>query len=244
MFEAIAGFDQNDPTSLQDPVPDMLAGLNAGVKGLRVGYDRRLASEGVDPGLVESIDQALETLQGLGATVVDVPMPQGIESLLEPWIAICSFEAHQAHQANFESQPEAFGPYFRDFLTLGSQVTNEQYAAASAQREAFNQQFNAMLASVDTVVCPAGGYTFSQEEYDLYADATALGPMFGEVQMYFTIPADFAGTPALTVPCGLSAEGLPYGLQFMGPALSESLLCRFGHAFEEATQWHAMHPPV
>ena len=62
--------------------------------------------------------------------------------------------------------------------------------------------------------------------------------------MQFTIPADLAGTPSLTVPCGMSEPGIPYALQFMGARLTEATLCRIGHAYERATDWHRVHPPV
>jgi amidase len=71
-----------------------------------------------------------------------------------------------------------------------------------------------------------------------------LQPLFDAVQMYFTIPADFAGTPALTVPCGFSANGIPYALQLPGARLSEALLCRIGQACVSATDWHDRHPDV
>ena len=78
----------------------------------------------------------------------------------------------------------------------------------------------------------------------LYGDREAIEPLFAAVQMQFTVPADFAGTPTLTVPCGVSDDGRPYALQFMGRRLSEPTLCRFGHAYEGATGWHDRHPPV
>jgi amidase len=73
----------------------------------------------------------------------------------------------------------------------------------------------------------------------------ALGPLFALVQMYYTVPADFAGTPTLTVPCGFSDEDrLPYAMQLLGRRLSEPMLLRIGHAYESATAWHERHPPV
>jgi len=102
-----------------------------------------------------------------------------------------------------------------------------------------------VLESVDAVVCPSGGYTFPVDDIDQYGDMEALSPLFAAVQMYYTIPADFAGTPTLTLPCGFSeADGLPYAMQLMGRRLSEPMLCRIGHAYESVTVWHERHPPV
>ena len=71
-----------------------------------------------------------------------------------------------------------------------------------------------------------------------------FGAALGAMQRHFIIPADFAGTPTLTLPCGFSDGGLPHGVQLMGEKLSEPMLCRIGHAFEDATEWHQRHPAV
>jgi amidase len=94
------------------------------------------------------------------------------------------------------------------------------------------------------MVCPSGGVTFAVDRAVQYGDRAALEPLFAAVQMQFTIPADFAGTPTLTVPCGASEAGVPYAIQFMGRHLSEGMLCRIGHAYEQVTSWHHLHPPV
>jgi amidase len=244
MLQAMAGYDESDPTSLQDPVPDMLGDALPGIARMTVGFDRAFATEGIDSGLVSAIDQALETLRELGVSIVDIEMPEGIREIGEAWFPICAYEAHKAHAANFPSRANEYGSYFRDFLEIGAAVTDEQYAEASQYRAAFNQQFNAILENVDSVVCPAGGITFPLDPEIQYRGAAELDPLFTTVQMYFTIPADFAGTPALTVPCGFSTEGVPYAMQFMGARLSEPGLIRFGHAYEAATDWHKRHPSI
>jgi len=244
VLQAMAGYDANDPTSLQDPVADMLGNALPGIANKTVGFDRAFATEGIDAGLVAAIDEALETLKLLGVTIVELNMPEGTREIRDTWYAICSYEAARAHAANFPSRADEYGPSFREFLEMGASVTDEQYVAAGEYRTAFNQQFNAVLESVDSVLCPAGGFTFPLDPQILYGDNEALKPLFTGVQMYFTIPADFAGTPALTVPCGFSAEGTPYSMQFMGERLSEPGLIRFGHAYESATLWNQRRPPI
>lgn len=244
VLQAIAGHDANDPSSLREPVPDMLGELGKGIAGLRLGFDPNFATEGVDAGLVTGTEQVLEILTDLGATVVEVTVPEGMQELGRLWFPLCAFEAHKAHGATFPSRAGEYGPYFRDFLELGSTVTVEQYAAASQLRRDFNRRFEAVLEEVDAMVCPSGGNTFPVAPDLQYGDTTKLEPLFHQVQMQFTIPADFAGTPTLTVPCGFSLSGVPYAVQFMGRSLSEPLLCRIGHAYEEATPWHTRHPPI
>jgi len=245
VLQAIAGPDPEDPTSLAAPVPDMLADLGEGAAGLRIGYDRAYTSEGTDPGLVAAIDEALDVLSHEGAEIVEVTMPAGIRELGDPWYAICAAEAARAHADSFPARAAEFGPGFRDFLATGAAVTDEQYRQASALRADFNGRFNALLESVDAILCPSGGYTFPVQDIDQYGDMEALAPLFAAVQMHYTIPADFAGTPTLTLPCGFSEkDGLPYAMQLMGRKLSEPMLCRIGQAYESATVWHERHPPV
>jgi len=244
MLQAMAGHDDNDPTSLLESLPDLLAGLDAGIGGLRIGYDPSFSETGTDAGLVEAIRAALQVLQDLGAEIVELSVPPETAQLGDAWFAICAYEAHRAHAASLNANPDAFGPFFRDFLAIGASVTDEQYAGTGQLRAAFNQQFNDVLARVDAMVCPSGGLTFPVESRTLYGNREAIEPLFAAVQMQFTIPADFAGTPTLTVPCGFSDDGRPYALQFMGRRLAEPMLCRLGHAFEGATPWHRSHPAV
>ncbi|MEE4162781.1 MAG: amidase family protein, partial [Woeseiaceae bacterium] len=245
VLEAIAGHDPNDPTSLEDAVPDMLAALGGGIEGIRIGVDWAFVTAGTDPGLVTAIRQAVDTLAGLGAEIVEIRIPAETAAVGDIWFPICSREAYLAHADTFPSRADEYGPYFREFLAIGQSVTEEQYATASQARAAYVRALDAATAAVDAVVLPAGGFTFPMERREaLYGDMAALQPFFEAVQMQFTIPADFAGTPALTLPCGFSADGIPYALQFMGPRLSEAMLCRIGHAYEAATDWHERHPPV
>ena len=245
VLQAIAGHDPNDPTSLKEPVPDLLADLEAGVSGLRIGYDRAFVAEGTNPALVTAIEQALEVLRQQGATIVEVAMPAGSSDVGDLWYPMCAYEAAKAHAANYPARADEYGPFFREFLAGGAAVTDAQYAAAMQQREDYNGRFNALLESVDAVVCPSGGHPFSVAGVDLYGDSEAFAPLFAQAQMQFTIPADFAGTPTLTLPCGFSTEDrLPHAMQLMGRRLSEPMLLRIGQAYEAATAWHERYPLV
>jgi len=244
MLQVMAGYDANDPTSLRETLPDLLAGLDAGIDGLRIGYDASYSGTGTDAGLIEAIQTALQALQDLGAEIVEVSVPPQTAQLGDAWFALCAYEAHRAHAAKFGANPDAFGPFFRDFLAIGASVSEEQYAGAGQLRAAFNQQFDSLLGTIDAIVCPSGGLTFPVEQSTLYGNREAIEPLFAAVQMQFTVPADFAGTPTLTVPCGFSDDGRPYALQFMGPRQAEARLCVLGHTYEKATRWYDRHPVV
>ena len=244
VLQAIAGNDPNDPTSLKEPVPDILGEIGQGVSGTRVGFDVRYATDGVDPDLVASIETALEMLDELGAEIVTVEMPEFPASLVDAWFAMCSYEAYRAHAATYPSRADRYGPYFREFLEVGSGISDEAYANASQARSEFSDQFRALLDTVDAVACPSGGAPFSFPVEVQFGHMAGFDPYMPNVLFQFTLPADFAGTPTISLPCGARPDGVPHTIQFMGRALSESMLCRIAYGYERATEWHTRHPTV
>jgi amidase len=244
VLQAIAGHDPNDPTSLDEPVPDMLAEMHRGVAGTRIGFDERYATDGVDTGLVASIETALGELESLGAEIVSLDMPEFGPAMVDTWFAICSYEARRAHAATYPSRAAEYGPYFREFLEAGSAVTDEAYADFSAVRDDFSGRFRAALETVDAVACPSGGAPFAVPAEVHYGGMAGFDPLRSQVLFQFTIPADFAGTPTISVPCGQNPAGVPHTIQFMGAAQTEARLCRIAFGYEQATRWHTRHPPL
>ena len=123
-------------------------------------------------------------------------------------------------------------------------MTDAAYAEASQIRTEFSARFRAVLSSVDAIVTPASGVPFVISSDVQYAGGAELLHALKVDLSRFTNPANLAGTPTLSLPCGFSESGLPYTIQFWGNRLSEPMLCRIGHAFEEATDWHKRHPDV
>ena len=107
--------------------------------------------------------------------------------------------------------------------------------------EKFTHQFKQVLSTVDAIACPAGGAPFKIAASQ-YSGVRELSPSLSNALTQFTVPANFAGTPALTFPCGKTKEGLPLSVQLLGAAGSESTLCCLGHAFQTTTRWHLMSP--
>ena len=250
VLEAIAGFDPNDPTSLKDPAPNMLEELGQGIEGVRIGFDRVYASDGVEPGLAEAIETAVESLERLGAEIVDVQVPDVIE-VLGAWFIICAAEAVKIHRANYPARADEYGAYFRGFLDFGAEVSEDDLEYANGVRTEFSKRFTAFLSSVDAVVFPVSvGPPFALDRQAQYGSLTEFAEAVAEstqsrgIGYEFTYPLDFAGTPGLALPCGFSDDGLPYTMQLAGSHLSEAMLCRIGHAYEESTEWHRKHPPV
>ncbi len=251
MLEAIAGADPNDPTSLPGPAPRLLDGLDGGVAGLRLGYDRRYAAEGVDPAVSGAVEEALAILVGLGAETVEVEVP---EAPFGDWGTICFYEAVRAHADHYPLRASEYGPYFGEVLANGAAVSDAEYAAAMERRDDFTARYEAMLGTVDALVCPSTTTPIPVLDGMAYDTIDAFGralvsiaqrfdPPLTGIQR-FTAPADFAGTPTISVPCGFNADGAPLSLQLVGRDRGEVMLCRIAHAYEQATEWHRRHPDV
>lgn len=245
MLEAIGGHDVRDATSLSEPMPPISLQLGESIAGLRIGIDRKFALEGIDRGQAASIEAALEVFRRLGVNIVEVQMP-ALTGVAQAWFMLAATEAVAAHARTYPSQIEKYGPYIRDFLEAGRSLQSEQVAAARELRKNFTEQFTRFLGSVDAMLCPAGGSLAWPVTHELQIGGMkalndawrAALPRFDE----FTSPLNLAGTPSITLPSGFSPEGLPYGIQIAGARLSEPLLCRLAHAYENATAWHLRHP--
>ena len=244
IFEAIAGRDQSDPTSLTEEMPNIVAQLKGDIAGLTIGVDESYISEGTNPGLVSAIEAAITDFEKLGATIVEVTMPESDPMQLRNlWLPITGYEAAQAHADTFPARADEYGGYLRGILELGLSMSEADYETALNKRKQYCQGFESELAKVDAVVCPAGGFVFEANKEAQYGDAEAMREIIKHFQGQFTIPSDLAGTPGLILPCGFSPDNRPYALQLLGKKLSEPTLCRLGHAYEQANDWHLKHPP-
>ncbi len=239
MLQAIAGHDPNDLTSLTAPVPNMLAGLNQGVRGVRIGVDERYICDGVDSELAASVLEGARLLESMGARLMPVRMPD-TEPMSRAWGVLCSAEAAAAHRDTFPSRADEYGPWFRGWLELGLRHSATDYAIASYTRLACNGALAEIFDGIDVLVCPS--MTTPPERVTQEA---LYGPMDEEEWTWgrFTIPYDFSGAPTISLPSGLNSEGLPLSIQFAGRHLTEPVLVQVGHAYEQATQ-HRLQPDV
>ena len=221
MLQALAGNDPADPTSLHAPVPDMLAGVGVGVEGIRIGVDERYIGNDVDAEVAEAAMAGARLLEGMGARLVAVQMPD-ILPFSRDWGVLCSAEAAAAHREK------------------GHGYSALDYAVANQGRLACNGRLAEVFANIDVLVCPSmttpPGRVTPEELY---------GPMTEDEWTWgrFTIPYDFNGAPTISLPAGRNSEGLPLSIQFVGKRLAEPLLVQIGDAYETATG-HDLRPPV
>ncbi len=240
MLEVIAGADPNDPTSLPDPVPNMLEGIGRDLQGIRVGFDEHYATNDIDTELAGAVRAGVGILADQGAEIIEVQLPD-VDEYVSAWPTLCSAGAVAAHAATYPSQRDAYGPWFRGWLDMGARVTGADYARADNLRAACTGHLRRVFEGIDVLVCPS-----MSAPPHIVTPELLYGPKEDRPTKFqrFTVPFDYNGAPTLSVPCGMNSEGLPLSIQFVGKHLTEPLLCQVGHAYESATPWHNLHPDV
>ena len=236
----IAGADAGDPTAIQQPVPDYLAELGRGIGGLRIGIDHGYNEDGIDREVTEAVRAASEVLTALGARVREVEFPP-TDLLLRGWIPFCAVETAIAHQQDYPARAGEYGPDLANLIEHGRRMSGTEFGAIMHERLEFSGRLAAVFRDVDLLLMPTMPVpTPSLDRMAEYGqDDGVLLRM-----LRFTAPFNFAGNPTITLPSGMDAAGLPLSMQLIGPHVSEALLCRAGHAFQQRTDWHTRRPPA
>jgi amidase len=236
---AMAGRDENDPTTSFAPVPDYLARLDEGVRGLRIGVDPQYIS-GADPEVVRVLEAALDVMRGLGATVQEVNFPNP-DQIVADWIPHSAIEMAVAHEATYPARKSEYGATLAGFIELGLQQSGISYEKYITRRNDFRGRVEAVFRTIDLLAIP------TQCRASPTLDHMAkLGEDQAELLklVRFTCPFDMTGSPTITLPGGQTDAGMPITFQFVSRHLEEDLLVRAGHAFQSATDWHKRHPAL
>jgi len=237
ILQAIAGPDPDDPTTVDRPVPDYVASLKGDVRRLRVGMPNRDALSGVSEDVLQGIDEALRTLAGLGASVVEVAAPWLLEAVVI-WPNIAGPEAAHYHRQNLEHRPQDIAEQVRNRLLAGRNLAAVEYLRGLDVQRRIKGEVAALFADIDLLVTPTTPFTATRIEDEL----AAVGRE-GRIHR-FTAPFNITGQPAISVPCGFDPQGLPIGLQVIGRPWEEETVLRLAHAYEQATDWHRRRPPL
>ena len=258
VYAAIAGWDPADATSSREPVGDVEAELGRGVEGLRLGVPREYFAEGLQPGVRAAVEAAVEGLRDQGAEIVDVSLPTTGAGLSAYYIvapAECSSNLARYDGVRFgmrrddpsllrsylRTRDEGFGPEVKRRVMLGTYALSSgyydaYYRRAQRVRTVIAREFDAVFAGVDALLCPTSPTV-----------AFPMGERDDPLSMYLcdvlTIPVNLAGLPGISVPCGL-VDGLPVGLQVIGPRLGEAMTLRVAAAHQAATGWHRRRPAL
>lgn len=231
ILNATAGHDPEDPGSANLPTEDYTSELERGLAGVRVGVPRDPFWLQCRDDVAAACEGALETLQDLGATLVTVALP--LEAAAGRLSIIWS-EAAAYHHERLREAPERFGEDVRTALEGGRAIPAVNYINDQRLRRKIIEEASAVLREVDVLVSPT-------------TPATASPLRVGDPQRLmarYTFRYDVTGIPALSLPCGFDANGLPIGLMIGARHFDEVTLCRVAHAYERATDWHTRQPAL
>ncbi|MBI4498266.1 MAG: Asp-tRNA(Asn)/Glu-tRNA(Gln) amidotransferase subunit GatA [Chloroflexi bacterium] len=260
VLNAIAGADTWDATSLPTPVPDYTQALIPDLKGLRLGVPKEYFAEGVTPEVAGAIREAVRVLEGLGASVdweVSLPSTRyalAVYYIIAPSEASAnlarydgvkygfSAEAETMWEAMEQTRQHGFGPEVKRRIMLGTYALSAgyydaYYLKAQKVRTLIRREFEEAFRRYDALVTPTAP-TVPFKLGEKLEDPLAM-----YLSDVCTIPVNIAGIPGLSIPGGF-ADGLPIGLQIIGPALSEETLLRIGYAYQQATDWHTRRPTL
>ena len=247
---AIAGKDPRDATCVSLPVPDYTAELEKGVEGLVVGVLKQFFGEGLAPAVKDAVERAAKTLEGLGAKLKELSL-SAVDHALPAYYVLSSAEA-SSNLSRFDgvrygyraesydditdlycaSRSEGFGSEVKRRIMIGTFALSAgyydaYYKKALQVRTLIRRELEQALETCDVILSPVSPTT-----------AYRLGEKIADpLQMYlgdvYTVPANIAGLPALSLPCDEDGDGLPIGMQLLGRAFDESTLYRVGYAFEQ-----------
>jgi aspartyl-tRNA(Asn)/glutamyl-tRNA(Gln) amidotransferase subunit A len=265
LLGCIAGHDRMDSTTLDVPVPDYVRGMQSadGLKGMRVGVPSEyfaqdpLSGGGIEPGVEMAVRAALDVMADLGAEIIDISLPL-TEYCIPIYYLIATAEASSnlarydgvryglrvdtsdMLQTYYQTREAGFGPEVKRRIMLGTYALSAgyydaYYLKAQQARTLLRREFEHAWEQVDIIASPTSPSV-----------AFEMGKKVDDpLQMYlsdvFTVSLNLVGMCGISVPCGF-ADGMPVGMQLMGPALEESVILRAAYAYEQATDWHQQWP--
>ncbi|MBL3588571.1 MAG: Asp-tRNA(Asn)/Glu-tRNA(Gln) amidotransferase subunit GatA [gamma proteobacterium endosymbiont of Lamellibrachia anaximandri] len=258
MLQAMAGFDPKDSTSAEEPLPDFCAGLNDSLQGLKIGLPKEYFGEGLDAGVAASVEAAIDEYRKLGAEVVEISLPNTHLAVPTYYVvapAECSSNLSRFDGVRYgyrcedpkdledlykRSRGEGFGEEVKRRIMIGAYVLSAgyydaYYLKAQKIRHLISDDFKSAFEQVDVIMGPSTPST-----------AFGLGEKADDpVTMYlndiYTIAANLAGLPGMSVPVG-PVEGMPVGLQIIGNYFAEAKLLNVAHKLQQATDWHKLAP--
>jgi amidase len=238
MLGAVAGSDPNDPTAVLDPVPDYLAVVGQGVRGLRVGVDAAWNGDDVDATTQAMLSDAAQTFRRLGADIVDAKFPEVTQAVVD-WSPNCAVEAAVAHEATYPARKDEYGPVLASVIEAGRALSGFDYQKILLRRLELRGGVAALFGTIDLLLTPV--HPFAPPTLAMIRTLGEQPELIAKLQRY-TCPFDMTGHPTITLPGGFSAAGLPIAFQLVAADLGEAALVRAGAAFQSVTSWHRRHP--
>ena len=262
LLNAISGYDKSDSTSVPRDVPDYTAALDGDLRGVTVGIPEEYsATEGLDPAVMSSVSHAVEVLEALGAQKVKISLPHtqyavAAYYVIAPSEASSNLARYDGVKYGLRSKDNAdlmdmyrstrskgFGPEVQRRIIIGTYCLSAgyydaYYGKASQVRTLITADFKKAFETCDVIACPVAP-TAAFKIGEIVDD-----PLTMYLSDIFTLSANLAGIPGMSVPCGFSSDGLPIGLQILGNHFNEEMLFKVAHGFEGATAFHKKKPKL
>lgn len=237
LFAVLAGYDPLDPLSEHEPLENFLPALDDGVAGVRIGLPRRHFFENLDRDIASAVEQAIAVFEKLGATLSDIDLP-GAELAHHHTTVMIFCDACHFHRERLQAPATQWGAMTLERLRMGLEFTGRDYAAAQRARESWKRTLADAFQTVDILLTPT---------------TPVATPLIDDAQTLFAVTKQatnntYAGglgaIPGLSIPCGVSRDGMPIGLQLEGAWWREPLLLRAGQAYQRVTDWHRRRPEL
>ena len=244
LLGVIAGMDEHDATCQNAAVPDYESELDFGIKGVRVGVPSNYFYEGVVPEVRASLEASLRVLQSQGAEIVPIPVPPSVSEVAELHPLVMKAEGAANHGNWMRERGAEYSDQVRNRLQAGFFIPATDYIQALKVRSQLLDEFvGEVFSKVDVLHTPLLPMVVPTIAECMPSNGVAYLNMVVSLTRNTKI-VNYLGLPALSVPCGFSANGLPMAFQIIGRPLDESMLFRVGHSYESATDWNRRIPKI
>jgi aspartyl-tRNA(Asn)/glutamyl-tRNA(Gln) amidotransferase subunit A len=235
MLQVMAGFDAADPCTAARDVPDMTAGLDGSCEGIRIGVPRAYFFDVPDlkDEVKQAVLEAIQTLRAAGAQVVDVSLPHA-EVARSTQRVIMTGEAFAYHEPDMLARPELYGQWTRQSIRQGAFYSAADYVQAQRVRSIIKAEVDAVFEDVDVLIT-ATSFSVATRFDEFSFEGSLRQPTFMAIW-------NVTGSPAMSIPCGFSSEGLPIGMQIVGRPFDEPTVLKVGDAYQTLTDWHQRVP--
>ncbi|UCD97663.1 MAG: amidase [Chloroflexota bacterium] len=236
LLQIIAGYDPEDPVSVDMDVPNYQAQLHGNVRGWQIALVDDPFFNKAEQEIIRAVRTAAEVFASLGAQITPVEFPGAYEAARDNGLMVTS-DAAAFHQERLAKQPEHFGEDVHKRLAAGAAYTSSEYSQARRNQSLLRRRFEHFFGKYDLLLTPTTPLTAPLlEGPDAVEQAATL--------TRFTAPFNFSGLPAISLPCGFNSQGMPIGMQLITRSWGEAALLRAAQAYESATDWHLRRPEL
>jgi aspartyl-tRNA(Asn)/glutamyl-tRNA(Gln) amidotransferase subunit A len=242
MLQVIAGYDPQDPGSINLPIPDYAGNIAASTSLLRLGVARGYFYDELHPDVQAAMEASLSVLKKLTGTQRDIPplASDGTYSTVaNTALTILMAESYEFHREYISKNPELYQQATAKRIRDGANVTISAYMQSRRQLDQMRHFVTQVFDSVDLVITPTTRIPPFPIADLTDSDTARLKEV---LMLHNTRPFNVLALPTISVPCGFTAQGLPVGMQISGPPGAEATVLRLAHAYEQATEWHKRKP--